>query len=83
LPAQPSRSQTGDIFFTARDREVDSALLHAIDDHADQVRQAERRRHVRVHFSRQLVQVIQMFSGEDERFQLVHSGGSSSCFGLL
>jgi len=52
LSAQPPCGQTGNVFFTARAGEVDAALFHAIDDRADQVRQAERRRHVRVHFPR-------------------------------
>jgi hypothetical protein len=60
----------GDFFFTACISEVNAALLHAVDDRADQVRQAEGLGHVRVHLSRNLPEVIEVLFGEKKGFQL-------------
>ncbi|HUP59128.1 MAG TPA: hypothetical protein VNA69_01775 [Thermoanaerobaculia bacterium] len=74
MSGQPSGGQSGNVFFTGGFGEVDAALLHAIDDPADQVRQAEGLRHIRVDFPGQLAQVVEVLFREGDRFQFTVSG---------
>src|SRR6185436_1698208 len=71
LPAKSLRGQLSYLLFTAGVSEVDPALFHAIDDRADQERKAERLRHVGVHLTGNLPEVVEMFLGERDRLQLV------------
>jgi hypothetical protein len=64
-------SKTGNLFFAASVSEVDPALFDAIQDCADQMGQAEGRRHGRIHLMGDLPEVVEMLSGEDDRLQLV------------
>jgi len=61
----------GNLFLAAGVREVDPALLDTIQDRADQMRQAERRRHVGIELESGLSEVVEMFVRQDEGFQLV------------
>jgi len=61
----------GDLFLTAGVGEVDPALLHTIENRADQVRQTERRRHVGVQLERGLPEVVEVSIRKDEGFELV------------
>ena len=76
MSAKPPRGQSGNLFFTARVGEVDTALFDAIDQRSDQMRQAERFRHVGVQFSGDLPEEVEVPVGEHERLELVPSGRS-------
>jgi len=67
----------GNLFFAAGVGEVDTALLHAVEDGADQMRQAERRRHVGVELERSLPEVIDVSRRQAEGLQLVQRAASS------
>jgi hypothetical protein len=69
----------GNLFFTACVSEVDAALFNAIQNRADQMRQAKRRRHVGVQLEGRLPQVVEVFVREDEGLQLT-LGATSSFF---
>ena len=77
--AEPRSGQSGDLFFTAGVSEVDPALLDAIQDRADQMRQTERRRHVGVELDSGLPEVVEVFVRKDEGLQLGRRA-ASSCF---
>jgi len=52
-------------------------LFHAIEDRADQVREADRCRHVGVELLTDAPEIVEMMVGEGERFQFVgHARGS-------
>jgi hypothetical protein len=68
----------GNLFFTAGVGEVDPALFDAIQNRADQMRKAERSRHVGVELEGSLPEVVEVFVGEDEGLQLGRRAASSS-----
>jgi hypothetical protein len=52
-------------------------LFNAIEDRADQVGQAERGRHVRIHPAGNLPEIVEVFPGEGDRLQRIRRCGSS------
>ncbi|HKR65138.1 MAG TPA: hypothetical protein VJZ00_15500 [Thermoanaerobaculia bacterium] len=73
--SQPSCGKTGNLFFTAGVSEVDPALRHTIENRADQMRQTERRRHVRIHFMGKLPEVVEVPVGKGDGLQLIRPSG--------
>jgi hypothetical protein len=68
---QLSCGETGDLLFTAGFGEVDTTFLHAIQERADEMGQAERFRHRRIQFTGRLLEEIEVVVREDDRLQLV------------
>ena len=76
MPQWPC-GETGDLLFTAGFGEVDTTFFHTIQQRADEMGQAERLRHAGVHFPGDLLEVVEVMFGKDDRLQLVRRSRQS------
>ena len=67
----------GNLFFAACVSEVDPASFHAIQNRPDEMGKTEGRGHVGVELECCLTEVVEMFVGQNEGFQLVRRAASS------